>query len=244
MNKVTILILISILSFPSFAKVNLDELLDRIDRVYKSDSSMVTMEMIIETPHWKRSLELKSWTKGLEKTFITVLAPRKEKGISTLKIENEMWNYFPRVNKVIKVPPSMMMGQWMGSDFTNDDLVKENTYRQDYISRLLNEEGDIVTVELKPKPHTITVWEKLILVIDKKKLIPIKQDYYGERGELVRQLLFDQVQRIGKYLVPMRLVLTPFKKPGHKTTVLYKEMKLNAKVKDSIFSMSNLQKRR
>lgn len=244
MNRGFLLFITAILSAQICAATDLDKLLDKIDRVYKSDSSEVSMTMTIETPHWQRSLELKSWTKGLEKTFITILSPRKEKGISTLKVDNEMWNYFPRVNKVIKIPPSMMMGQWMGSDFTNDDLVKENTYRDDYTSKIVKEEGDIITIELRPKSNTITVWGKLLLVIDQKKLIPIRQDYFNEREELVRKMVFDQVQKIGKNLIPMRLTLTPLTKPGQKTVVLYKSLKLDAKVKDSVFTMRNLQKRR
>jgi outer membrane lipoprotein-sorting protein len=93
-----------------------------------------------------------------------------------------MWNYFPKVNKVIKVPPSMMMGSWMGSDFTNDDLVKENTYREDYTYKILKKEKQIYTIELTPKPKTITVWGKLVLLVDASRLYPLRQDYYDEKG--------------------------------------------------------------
>jgi outer membrane lipoprotein-sorting protein len=226
------------------AKTELDELLDKVDKVYRSESSTSTMVMTIKTPHWERSLKMKSWTRGMEHTFITILSPRKEKGISTLKKENEMWNYFPKVNKVIKVPPSMMMGSWMGSDFTNDDLVKENTYREDYTYKILKKEKQIYTIELTPKPKTITVWGKLVLLVDASRFIPLRQDYYDEKGKLVREMVFSKVDKIGSLHFPKKMTLRTLNKPGHVTEIEYQEIKLNAKVKKSVFSMKNLQKRR
>ena len=85
-------------------------LVDRMDRLYRSETSFAELEMEIRTPHWRRTLRMKMWTEGLHKTFVTILAPKKEAGTATLRVGTEMWNYFPRINKVIKVPPSMMMG--------------------------------------------------------------------------------------------------------------------------------------
>lgn len=105
------------------SELNVREIVKQIDELYRSESSYSELEMEIITPHWERTLKMKAWSKGMEKTFIRILAPAKEKGMVTLRIGNEMWNYLPKTNKVIKVPPSMMMSSWMGSDFTNDDLV-------------------------------------------------------------------------------------------------------------------------
>ncbi len=228
----------------SFAASEVESLLDQIDKVYRSDSSISTMEMTIITPHWQRRLKMKAWTQGLEKTFITILYPRKEKGVATLKVKNEMWNYFPKINKVIKVPSSMMMGSWMGSDFTNDDLVKENTLREDYTYKILKKEGFIYTIELKPKDYVATVWGKIHLVVDSKKFIPLVQEFYDEKGRMARKMTFDKLKKITGRLVPLRMTLIPLNKPGNKTVVEYLDLKLNASVKDYIFSMKNLQKRR
>jgi outer membrane lipoprotein-sorting protein len=202
-----------------------DMLLDQIDKIYRSDSSISTMEMRIVTPYWQRSLKMKAWTQGLEKTFITVLYPRKEKGVSTLKVRNEMWNYFPKINKVIKIPSSMMMGAWMGSDFTNDDLVKESTLREDYDYIVLKKEGVIYTIELKPKDYVATVWGKIHLVVDSKKNIPLYQEFYDEKGKMVRKMTFDELKIIDDRFIPMRMTLTPLTKPGHQTIVEYIEIK-------------------
>ena len=121
-----LMLLVFCLPIFAFADAKVDKILDRMDKLYRSSQSSASMTMKIKTPHWEREMKLKSWTKGLEKTFIVIDYPRKDKGVATLKKGNEMWNYFPKINKVIKVPPSMMMGSWMGSDFTNDDLVNEN----------------------------------------------------------------------------------------------------------------------
>ena len=111
---------------------DINQIIKKIDELYRSESSYSEVEMEIVTPRWQRTLSMKMWTKGMKKTFIRILSPRKEKGMGTLRIGNEMWNYLPKVNKVMKVPPSMMMGSWMGSDFTNDDLVDEISYLEDY----------------------------------------------------------------------------------------------------------------
>lgn len=228
----------------AFATDDLKILLDKIDNVYRSKSSTATMLMTIKTPHWTRTLEMKSWTKGLDKTFITIMSPRKEKGISTLKKKNEMWNFFPKVNKVIKVPPSMMMGSWMGSDFTNDDLVKENTFQSAYDSKLLETNGNIVAIELIPKKETITVWGKLILTIDKAKLVPKKQEFYNEKNKLVRKMIFSKVEKIKNRFFPKKMTLMTINKPGHETVVEYQDLKLDAGLSDKYFTMQNLQKRR
>ena len=112
---------------------DVENIVKKIDQLYRSDTSRANMEMQIVTPHWKRTLALEVWTKGMDRTFVLITSPKKEKGVTTLRIENEMWNYLPKTNKAMKVPPSMMMmGSWMGSDFTKDDLVRESSMLADY----------------------------------------------------------------------------------------------------------------
>lgn len=233
-----------IFPFVVFADTKVDRILDKIDRLYRSEQSTASMTMKIKTPHWEREMKLKSWTRGLKNTFIVIEYPRKDKGVATLKKGNEMWNYFPKINKVIKVPPSMMMGSWMGSDFTNDDLVKENTMKQDYTSKIILESGSEYKIELVPKKETVTVWGKIILKVEKKRLLPLVQEYYDEKGELVRNMVFSKIKKVAGREIPMLMTLTPLKKKGHKTIVEYTEIDFNTKIKDSFFSKRNLQKRR
>ena len=140
-SLVSVILLLFIFSPISHADEKAAALLKEIDELYRSATSISTMKMEIVTPNWQRTLEMQSWTVGMEDTFIRILSPRKDRGVATLKKGNEMWNYFPKINKVIKVPPSMMMGSWMGSDFTNDDLVKEASLVDDYHVEKTDKDG-------------------------------------------------------------------------------------------------------
>jgi outer membrane lipoprotein-sorting protein len=234
----------SLISLQVFASGKVDRILQKMDRLYKSDSSIATMQMSVINPDWQRQMKLKAWTNGLEQSFITILYPNKDKGISTLKKNKQMWNYFPKINKVIKIPPSMMMGSWMGSDFTNDDLVKENTYQDDYSAKMLQEDESQYYIELTPRAETVTVWGKVVLTVEKKRTIPLKEIFYNEKGEQVRIITFDKVQKVQNKELPMRLTLESLKKKGHKTIVEYIDVKFDMKLPDNIFSLRNLKKRR
>jgi hypothetical protein len=222
---------------------DLGKILDSVDRLYRADKSFATVEMRIETPEWKRTLEINVWAMGLEKTFIRILAPSKDKGVATLRIQNEMWNFFPKIDKTMKVPPSMMMGSWMGSDFTNDDLVKESTLLNDYESKLLtNADKENYSIELKPKQNTATVWGKIIMVIKKDNSQPVRQEYYDDKGIKLREIVFKDVRKFGNKSIPAIMELTPFNKPGHKTIIEYKQLEFG-NVENSVFTQMNLQKR-
>jgi hypothetical protein len=238
------LIFILIMSSNVFAAgPDLGKILDSVDRLYRADKSFATVEMRIETPEWKRTLEINVWAMGLEKTFIRILAPSKDKGVATLRIQNEMWNFFPKIDKTMKVPPSMMMGSWMGSDFTNDDLVKESTLLNDYESKLLtNTDKENYSIELKPKQNTATVWGKIIMVIKKDNSQPVRQEYYDDKGIKLREIVFKDVRKFGNKSIPAIMELTPFNKPGHKTIIEYKQLEFG-NVENSVFTQMNLQKR-
>ena len=130
---------------PAFAQAvdssAVQAIIKKVDQLYRSKTSSSSMEMEIVTPHWQRTLAMNAWTEGMDKTFFRITSPKKEQGVATLRVENEMWNYLPKTNKVMKVPPSMMMSSWMGSDFTNDDLVKEFSLFEDYSYELIDVDG-------------------------------------------------------------------------------------------------------
>ena len=226
------------------SKLDIKKILDNVDRLYRADHSFGTIEMRIETPEWKRNLEINVWASGLDKTFIRILAPQKDKGVATLRIQNDMWNFFPKIDKVMKVPPSMMMGSWMGSDFTNDDLVKESTFLKDYDAKLLDSKTEPTNyfIELKPKAQTATVWDKIILVVKKDSSTPVRQEYYDDKGVKIRELIFKEPKTFGTRTIPSIMELTPLTKAGHKTVIEYKELKFD-QVEENIFSQINLQKR-
>lgn len=219
-----------------------EDLLRKIDALYRADTGQSRIRMQIVTPNWQRTLEMESWSEGQDNTFIRILAPRKDRGVSTLKLGNEMWNYFPKIDKVIKVPPSMMMSSWMGSDFTNDDLVKESSLADDYETSREDKDGRIY-LTLVPREQTVTVWGKIEVVVDAATLMPVEQSYYNERGEKVRVMSFLEPRDFDGIMLPSRMEMTPLNKQGYKTVIYYDELKLNVELGDDVFTMRNLKRR-
>jgi outer membrane lipoprotein-sorting protein len=236
-------VLLSI-SFANIAYADEDALtlLNKMDELYRADSSTSTMKMEIITPNWQRTLEMKSWTIGMDDTFIRVLSPRKDRGVATLKKGREMWNFFPKINKTIKVPPSMMMGSWMGSDFTNDDLVREVSLVNEY-EVTKSTEGDTYRLILTPKRQTVTVWGRIEIVVDKTTLLPIEQLFYNEKGEEVRQMTFSETRQFGDRKMPAIMTMVPLNKTGHKTVIEYVEAQFNNEIDSKVFTLRNLQTR-
>lgn len=224
-------------------ELTLKQILDKFDMLYRSTASYAELEMIIKNPNWKRSITLKAWSRGMDETFIKIITPKKDSGISTLRIKNEMWNYFPKIDKIIKVPPSMRMGSWMGSDFTNDDLVKETSLQQDYFSKFINKSNNNFFIELKPKKNTISVWGKIILEIRKKDHLPIKMEYFDEKGEKTRIMHFEEMDKLGNRTLPKTLRIVPLKKKGHQTIVRYRKAQFDIDINPSIFSKRNLKRK-
>ena len=222
------------------------EIVNKVDELYRSASSYGLMEMEIATPHWKRTLKIESWSLGKEKTFMRILEPKKERGMATLKLDREMWNFLPKTNKVMKIPPSMMMGSWMGSDFTNDDLVKEYTYLEDYNFEIMkpgSKDNSYTYVKCIPKEGLPIIWGHIIIAVKEKENIPVFQKYYDEKGNLMREMYFKEVKKFGKREIPSVMELIPTKKKGKKTIIRYLEARFDIKLDKNIFSLRNLRKR-
>lgn len=217
-------------------------LLKRVDELYRSSSSIATVEMQIETPHWQRSMQLKSWTVGMDDTFIRILSPKKDRGVATLKKGRDMWNYFPKINKVIKVPPSMMMGSWMGSDFTNDDLVREVSLVEEYHVEMTTH-GDTYHLVLKPKRETVTVWARIEIDVLIDELIPLRQVYFDEKGRKVRTMSFSDVREFSGKRLASTMVMVPHNKEGQRTIIRYLDIEFDVDFDRSIFSLRHLQSR-
>lgn len=222
---------------------DIGEIVRKIDELYRSGTSYSEIEMQIVTPHWERTLVLKAWTEGMKKTFIRILAPAKDKGVSTLRIGNEMWNYLPNVNKAIKIPPSMMMSSWMGSDFTNDDLVKESTMSDDYTYKLLDLPAGgpgLLYVEFIPKENKPIVWDKVVVAVRKNDYLPVEEKYYDEKGNLMRVLTFSEIRQFGDRIIPSLMEMVPQNKPGQKTVIRYKDIKFGVVLDKETFTLRNL----
>ena len=218
-------------------------IIDEMETLYQGKSSSATMTMIVKTPQYERTMKMESSSMGTENSFIRILSPKKDRGIATLKLDMEMWNYFPKINKVIKVPPSMMMGSWMGSDFTNDDLVKETQLIDAYFLNL-TESDDQYTITLTPKEQTVTVWGKIEYVISKAPLLPLTQSFFDDNGQQIRRLSYSEPKDFGGRLLPSVLEMTPLNKKGHRTMIIYDDISFDVpSIGEQTFSMRNLKSR-
>lgn len=222
-------------------------LLDRVDRLYRSERSWAQIEMEVVTPDWRRTLSMDFWTEGLDRTFIRVLSPARDAGAATLRKGKEMWNYFPKINKVMKVPPSMMMGSWMGSDFTNDDLVKESTLMEDYYGEFFTPakpDPGLHYIRLRPRQTTVSLWDAIELTIRKEDLLPVREDYFDEKGRLQRSMEFSDVALLGGRSMPRVMRMVPLAKPGNSTLIRYKDARFDADLPADTFTLRNLQRTR
>ena len=226
-----------------FSQEDINRIIKEIDELYRSETSRGEMEMEIITPHWQRTLVMSVWTQGMDKTFVRIHEPKKEKGVGTLRIENEMWNYLPKTNKVIKIPPSMMMSSWMGSDFTNDDLVKEFSLFDDYTYKLAeveNPEEGMIYIDCIPRPDLPIVWGNIVIAAWEKDRIPVWQKYYDEKGKLMRVMYYSDVKDFSGRAIPSVLEMVPQNKEGNKTIIRYNDIKFDVQLDDEVFSLRNL----
>lgn len=222
------ILLLVLVTMPGPLRADLDaeQIIDDMENLYRGERSKADITMMIETPQYQRTMQMTSRAIGEEQSFIRILTPKKDRGIATLKLDNEMWNYFPKINKVIKVPPSMMMGSWMGSDFTNDDLVKQTTLTEEY-NLSLTSSADEHVITLTPKEQTVTVWGKIDYVVDRRLMVPKAQRFYDDRGELIRTLAFSEPKEFGDYTLPSKLEMIPHNKTGHRTVIVYESLEFD-----------------
>jgi len=222
------------------------EIIDEVDRLLRGESSEASVRMEIETENWSRALDLRVWSLGTEYSLIRVGSPPREAGTATLKVENEVWNYLPRVDRTIKVPPSMMVGSWMGSHFTNDDLVRESRIIEDYdiaISYEGERDGEEVwEFRMTPKPEVPVIWGSIEQQIRKRDRMPLWARYYDEDGSLVRTMSFSEFRELGGRLVPTVMVVEPTD-DEERTVVRYHELTFGVALSEDFFSLRNLRAR-
>jgi hypothetical protein len=220
------------------------EIIDHVDRIMRGESSHGIATMEVVTEHWERSITMDVWSLGTEFTLIRITAPKKEAGTATLKAEDDIWNYLPRVDRTIKIPASLMMGAWMGSHFTNDDIVKESRLIEDY-DITIGYEGprdgvDVWELDLSPKPEAAVVWGRIEYQVRQRDMMPTWARYYDEDGTLVRTFTFSDFRRMGGRLVPAVMEARPEDKPDERTTVRYSDLEFNLGLDQSFFSLRAL----
>ena len=224
------------------------DIIDQVDRLLRGDSSRGVTTMEVVTEHWTRSLSMEVWSLGTEHSLIRVTSPAKEAGTATLKADKDIWNYLPKVDRTIKIPASMMSGSWMGSHFTNDDLVKDSRLIDQYdIETGFEGERDGDTVWefiLTPKPDAPVVWGSIEYRVRQSDMMPLAARYFDEDGNLSRTMEFTDFTELDGRLVPAVMNMLPADKPGERTTMRYEELEFDVDIDSSFFSLQNLKRRR
>ena len=225
------------------ATTDLRALVRHVEEQYQGSSAHALLTMQVSTAHWNRTLEMEAWSLRRDDVLVRILAPAKDRGVSTLKVGKEMWNYLPRVDRVIKIPASLMGGSWMGSHLTNDDLVKSSHVDEDYTFRLLEETPAHILIECFPKPEAAVVWGKIVYEINKPQMVPGRIDYFDEARRRVRTIVFDQVRTVDGRPIPLRMTVLPLDKPGEKTVLTYRSLTFGVPLDPGFFSLGRLRKR-
>ncbi|HHF3091727.1 TPA: outer membrane lipoprotein-sorting protein [Vibrio diabolicus] len=243
MYKTFCVIACVLLSSFSYAESAFD-IVQKSDQAMRGKSSYSEATMKIVRPDWSRSMTMKSWTKGTELSLVLVTAPAKDKGSASLKRHREMWNWVPSIERVIKIAPSMLSQSWMGSDFTNDDLINQSSIVVDYQHQLLQSEtfdGDKVwVVDALAKPDAPVVWSKVRLWISQTSLLQRKVEFYDEFDELVNVLTTYDVKTLGGRDVATRMEMQPIDKPGNKTVLITHEAQFDFDIDDDFFSQQQM----
>ena len=205
------------------------------------------VKMTIVRPKWSRTMEMKSWSIGNDYSIIRVIAPAREKGVSYLKREREMWNYQPSIDRIIKLPPSMMSQSWMGSDFKNDDLVRQssivNDYSHSFSSKDQSDDAHYI-IECIPHPDAPVVWGRVKMWVDKNNFIQKKVMFYDEDDDLVQTIHSSKVKKVGDRYLATHMELEPSDEPGKKTIMEYLDIDFKTKHEASFFSIQQLKRLR
>ena len=236
---------ISLLIFTLFLHCNeAQAIIKKLEKNLRGDYMYSTMSMIVTSNRGKRTVKIESWSEGNDKSFIKILYPKKDKGITFLKIDNQMWQYIPKIERTIKIPPSMMLQSWMGSDFTNDDMVKESSLEEDYDAAILSKKGNAATLELIPKPNAAVVWGKIVVDVDLANAVPLKETFYDDMMQKVRVMTFSKIEQHGSHKIPMVMELQPLdeeKKKNH-TKVILEKVNFDTKIDSSYFTKQALKR--
>ncbi|HED37899.1 MAG TPA: outer membrane lipoprotein-sorting protein [Ignavibacteria bacterium] len=227
---------------------NATQIVRKANNLQMGKTSISLSKMTIIRPGWSREITMKMWSKGNDYYMILITAPAREKGQVFLKRKNELWDWMPSIGRMIKIPPSMMMQSWMGSDFTNNDLLKESSIVVDYTHKIIGSEKvdgyNSYKIELRPKPHAAVVWNKIIMWISKKGYYELQIEYFDETGTLINRQLGSEIKKMGDRTLPTKLTMIPMDKKGDKTILKLINVVFNKPISNRFFSQQNMKRLR
>jgi len=222
------------------------EIIEKADQKMRGETSKSEMIIKVIRPSWQREMKLKGWSKGTKKSMTLITAPAKDKGTVFLKRDKEIWNWLPSIERNIKLPPSMMMQSWMGTDFTNDDLVRESSIVTDYEHELLGDSTidgrECWKIQLTPKPDAPVVWGKILSWIDKEHYMQLLTKFYDEDGYLVNTMIGSDIKEFDGKKLPAKMEMIPADKEGHKTVMITEWIEFNEPIEDGFFTTQNMKK--
>jgi len=222
------------------------EIVERADQKMRGESNKAEMKMTIVRPTWERQVSMKSWSRGDEYALILITAPARDAGIAYLKRGNEIWNWQPSIDRVIKLPPSMMLQSWMGSDFTNDDLVQESSIVTDYDHNLVGQDTinglNCYKIELVPKPDAPVVWGRILSWVSQEEYLQLRTEFYDEDDYLVNTMYGKEVKEMDGRMLPSVMEMIPADEEGHKTIITYEDIDFGIDLNKSFFSIQNMKR--
>jgi outer membrane lipoprotein-sorting protein len=201
------------------------------------------MTMVIHRPDWERAMTMRAWTKGDDRSLVRVLEPKKDRGNGTLTDDNSMWSFSPKVNRVIKIPSSMMGQSWMGSDFSNKDVARADDIIDEYEHTMLSVEqvDDVTVYEIEAVPHeeAAVVWGREVLRIRADHVV-LTHRFYDQDGELVKTLTSLEIGEMGGRVIALRQRMSKDETPDEWTEIQVDSIDYEVELKDSLFTLSNL----
>ena len=222
------------------------DIVKRADDNRRGKSSYSEMKMTIQRPTWTREIGIKSWAMGTDYALTLITSPAKERGQVFLKRQKELWNWQPSISRMIKLSSSVMGQSWMGSDFTNDDMVRESSSVNDYTHQLTGTEQvggyPCYLIVLTPKEEAAVVWGKVITWISTTDFIEIKTEFYDEENYLVNTMNAYDIQSFGSRRLPARMEVIPADKPNQKTVMVVERYDFDIALDAAFFSQQNMQK--
>lgn len=232
-------------SFVKDGVLDLEAAIAHFEDLYRSSSSIAEVEMTVVRPRRTQAMRMKVWTEGADKSLIIIQSPPREQGTATLKVDKNLWNHMPRIKRTIRIPPSMMLASWMGSDFTNDDLVREASMLDDYDYEAIgrSEEPAGWLIRFTAKPDVVGLWNRIDLIVSEDGTLPVKATYFDRRDRLARTLHWSDVKQLGGRLLPAKMQLIPEGEAGHETVMHYLDVTFEASLPPNIFSLSQLEQR-
>lgn len=233
-------------SVQTWAAPTAQQLLAKSEEHMQGKSFQGVVKMEVERPDSKRSLKMMLWSKETTKSLVKVLEPSKDRNTGNLRLDFNLWQYLPNVDRLIRIPSSMMLQSWMGSDLTNDDLVKASSLARDYDSKIDGTEKlngqEAIRIICIPKPTAPVVWGKVVAWVRKSDAAPLKKAFYSEKQKLLKVFTGSDIKTFNGHVLPTKWVMENTNKPGSFTRIEYTNVVFDAPLSDDLFTQQNLRK--